>query len=467
MSIKRTIRHILFLATALAVNMVLTAPLYAEKLSQRGKPIQVGDTFVERVPVPTPDSLPLGNEYADIHFRLDKADLDVSYMDNGLSLLYLEHVIDSIGVDNIHSIEIISQSSPEGPLERNKWLTEHRSQAMMKYITNVYPQLKDRITLNKVAEAWDNLARYVAQDPNLEETTKDKILDIIKTDKLSLAAKKESLKKSLGSDPNTGDVYAYLTKYYYPVIRNSSIYVFHLVQPVVSPEPEKPFAEELSPTPVDSIPYDNPLPLPDDGHKRPFISVKTNLVYDAFFKKDMGWAPIYNIEAELYPTEDGRWTWMLEYDFPWHTVPSKHQYLQILNLQFEGRRYFKAASNHTGHYLSAYIGANLYDVCFDKETGHGYQGEGGGVGLGYGYVMPLGKKPDTRWKLEFFIKGGFYMTFYDPYDAGAPFAGKYYYEWYEAPSLFIRRNMLFRWFGPTGGGITLSYDLIYKKAKKR
>jgi hypothetical protein len=153
----------------------------------------------------------------------------------------------------------------------------------------------------------------------------------------------------------------------------------------------------------------------------------------------------------------------LEYEFPWHTVLDKHQYFQILNLQFEGRRYFRKASNHTGHYLSVYLGANLYDICFDKQAGHGYQGEGFGGGLGYGYVIPLGKKPDTRWKLELLVKAGAYMTLYDPYDAGSPFRGKYYYEWYDAPSLFIRRNMIFRWFGPTGIGATISYDLIRKK----
>ena len=81
--------------------------------------------------------------------------------------------------------------------------------------------------------------------------------------------------------------------------------------------------------------------------------------------------------------------------------------------------------------------------------------------------MPLGKKPDTRWKLEFFIKGGGYMSFYDPYDAGNPFSGKYYYEWYDSPGLFIKRNMIFRWLGPTGLGVTISYDLIFKKVKDK
>ena len=124
----------------------------------------------------------------------------------------------------------------------------------------------------------------------------------------------------------------------------------------------------------------------------------------------MGWAPITNVELEYYPSENGRWTWLAEYECPWHVIDSKHQYLQCLNLQFEGRRYFKRASYHSGHYLSAYVGANYYDICFDRKAGHGYQGEGFGGGLGYGYVMPLGKKPDTKWKLELFVKGGFYMS---------------------------------------------------------
>ena len=81
--------------------------------------------------------------------------------------------------------------------------------------------------------------------------------------------------------------------------------------------------------------------------------------------------------------------------------------------------------------------------------------------------MPIGRKADTRWKLEFFIKGGFYMTFYDPYDAGNPYLGKYYYRWYDSPNLFRKRNMVFRWLGPTGAGVSLSYDFFYKVAKDK
>ena len=468
---KRTIMHILFLVAVLATEIIAVTPTKAicppDDTEQK---LRVKDTVVERIiPRPEADSMSTARYYSEIHFRLNKADLDISYMDNGQSLLRLERIIDSLGIDNIVSVGIISQSSPEGSLDRNTWLTEHRSKAMLNYMNRVYPELKDKLSMSKIIEAWDNLASYVIQDPYLEESTKEKILGIINSDKLSVADKKLKLKNSLGKDPNTGDVYSYLTKYYYPVIRNSSIFIFHIkFEPDQQQEPAVPYLEETPPD-FAEITYTPQQPSLDfeDFRKRPLIAVKTNLVYDAFFTKDLGWAPIGNIELELYPTEEGRWTWLAEYEFPWYSVPSKHQYFQIQNWQLEGRRYFKKASNHSGHYLSAYIGANYYDICFDSKDGNGYQGEGGGLGLGYGYVLPLGKKPDTKWKLEFFIKWGVYVTFYDPYDAGTPFAGKYYYLWDKDPSLFIKRNNVYRWlFLPTGGGISLSYDLIHKKAKK-
>lgn len=478
----------------------MTNVVLADNHSKSDKLLYAGDSIVKRImPVPQSDSQYVATDYTEIHFKLNSSYMDISYMENGLSLLHLDHVIDSIGKENITAIEIISQSSPEGSLKRNTELTRQRYDVIRNYMYRVYPDLKGRITMNSIIESWDNLAQYVAQDPNLEEATRNRILEIIESGKISNDSKKSLLKSSLGSNPRTGNVYAYLTKYYYPVIRNSGIYILHTVEPEPEfhQEPEKPSYQETEIQTVDTIAYipepiASPLaqsqtqtqteqaqteqpqaaqPQPADSvppvQKRPFIAVKTNMLYNMFMKKDLGWAPIWNVEAELYPTQDGRWTWLMEYEFPWYSKPSKHQYLQVLNLQFEARRYFKAASAHTGHYLSAYAGINEFDICFDRTGGHGYQGEGGGLGLGYGYVMPLGKKPDTKWKLEFFVKGGFFMTYYDPYDAGSPFAGKYYYQWYDSPSLFVRRNMVFRWMGPTGAGITLSYDLIPKKIKDK
>ena len=47
-------------------------------------------------------------------------------------------------------------------------------------------------------------------------------------------------------------------------------------------------------------------------------------------------------------------------------------------------------------------------------------------------------------------------------DASDPYNGKYYYDWDGAIEDFKRRNYRFRWLGPTGLGITLSYDLLQR-----
>ena len=77
-------------------------------------------------------------------------------------------------------------------------------------------------------------------------------------------------------------------------------------------------------------------------------------------------------------------------------------------------------------------------------------------------MLPLGGYA-SRWKLEFLVKVGYYESHYDPYDAGYPFNGRYYYRWFDSPSKFLRRNHRFRYFGPSGAGVTLSYDLFRKK----
>ena len=106
---------------------------------------------------------------------------------------------------------------------------------------------------------------------------------------------------------------------------------------------------------------------------------------------------------------------------------------------------------------------NLYDFSFDAERA--WQGEGWGFGLGYGYVWQPWK--DRRWKLEAFVRFGYYHSLYDPYHASDPYNGKYYYDWDGPIENFMRRNHRLRWIGPTGAGVTVSYDLVTRKVKPR
>ena len=142
---KRTLKDTFRFAIMLIISIITTCSTYAQSHSIGSRLLAVGDTLVYRVmPKPISDSIYVATDYTEIHFRVNKADLDIDYMDNGYSLLHLDRVIDSLGIENISAIEIISQSSPEGSLERNTWLTEHRSKVMMEYMDRVFPQLKNR-----------------------------------------------------------------------------------------------------------------------------------------------------------------------------------------------------------------------------------------------------------------------------------------------------------------------------------
>ena len=400
----------------------------------------------------------IATRYLEFKFRFDKYDLDMNYMENRNILDEFNRILDSIGVENITKLAILSQSSPEGVYEHNIWLSEKRSATMNDFMQDNYPELTDILDVNPDGESWQALREYVLNDSKLEEASKNKIIDVIDAN-INVGTKKWRMENVLGSDANVGNIYKYLYRTYYPRIRFSGVTIDHYTENITLVE--RPHEEPVAVLTPDTTHAEVVLPALPVYERYPKLAVKTNLLYDAVFTPKMGYAPVLNVELEYYLTQHGRWSLLGEYEFPWWSKEEEHQYLQLLNWQMEGRRYFKKDSGFTGHYLSGYAGYNLFDLCFDDESGHGVQGEGAHIGLGYGYVLPLNKK--GNWKLELFLKGGFYLSHYDKYDAGNPHTGKYYYHWFDDPDLFQPRNWRLRWFGPTGAGITLSYDLIYRK----
>ncbi|MBQ4379925.1 MAG: hypothetical protein II806_01440, partial [Bacteroidaceae bacterium] len=43
----------------------------------------------------------------------------------------------------------------------------------------------------------------------------------------------------------------------------------------------------------------------------------------------------------------------------------------------------------------------------------------------------------------------------------------YYYKWSLEPELFKKRQYRYNWLGPTRVGITLTYDLLYRRINKK
>lgn len=375
----------------------------------------------------------------EVHFRFDNSQLDLDYMGNAQSLDRFAHVIDSIGLYKIDSVVIVSQSSPEGVYEHNLKLSRQRAATMRGAIEQRHPELSDRLRVHPDGESWQRLREYVKNDTKMKQSTIDEVISIIDSD-VNIGTKKWRMEQL--------PIYRYLRTTYYPRIRNSvfCIIYYDIQTPMAGIEEPVATAMEL-PATLEERPFHT-----ERSRKQAILALKSNLLYD------LGTA--LNVGIEYYP-RNSRWTFAASYTFPWWSNDNSHHYLQLLDGSIEARRYFDKQSSHKGHYLSAYGQLNLYDFSFDAERA--WQGEGWGLGLGYGYVWQPWQ--NERWKLEAFVRLGYYHSLYDPYHASDPFNGKYYYDWDGPIENFIRRNHRLRWLGPTGVGITISYDLFSKRVK--
>jgi hypothetical protein len=212
--------------------------------------------------------------------------------------------------------------------------------------------------------------------------------------------------------------------------------------------------------------------------RREFLSVKTNLLFDVAYMPGYNrWCPIPNIAVEYYP-KSGHFTFGASFDCPWWQDYDAHKYFQIRNYQLETRYYLRRGdleSNPPGEgaafrglYLQGYGNLGLFGICFDADRG--WVGEGFGAGVGVGYVTQLSKK--GHWRLEFGLQAGFFRCKYDPYQYENPVDPTYrdhlyYYKWSQDPELFKKRQYRYTWLGPTRIGVTLTYDLLYRRINKK
>ena len=73
--------------------------------------------------------------------------------------------------------------------------------------------------------------------------------------------------------------------------------------------------------------------------------------------------------------------------------------------------------------------------------------------------------------MEFGLQVGWFLAAYDTYQYGNPKTGEedgwYYYKWTQSKDTFKKRQYRFNWFGPTRVGVTLVYDLLYRRNDKK
>ena len=400
------------------------------------------------------------------------------------------------------SLMIRGAASPEGPTRFNKFLGEHRAATLLQFLRdNIDKPINEadfdmHIDIEDYRTLCIMMHRASDKDYPVVQTLCDRYLP-----KNNIAALKHQLQTT-----RQGTLWRRLLRQYFPRLRAARVILFFraprtygqrmedvlpsqpVEEPVVEPV-EEPIAEPdtlqsfTGQTGTDQVGIGLPdtvptVLMPQRVPRRELLSVKSNLLFDfAYMPGYDRWCPIPNVAIEYYPLH-GHFTVGASFDCPWWQHYWDHKFFQIRNYQVEGRYYFRSGdirknppgqgAAFRGLYLQAYAHMGLFGICFDAN--HGWEGEGAGAGLGVGYVLPLGKR--GHWRLEFGLQAGYFRCKYDPYQFENPVDPNYidhlyYYKWTLSPDLFKRRQYRFSWFGPTRVGITLTYDLLYRRQAKR
>ena len=366
-------------------------------------------------------------------------------------------------------------ASPEGPYEWNRTLGKLRSDALLRLIRdNVKHPLDSLTRVKQMPEDYLYLLLLMKERNDRDYQRVAKVVERY------AGGKQERLKGELMA-MDEGRLWKRLLHEYFPKMRAARVVLFFRRRslPVEIPRIANGAFVKADSISLNLTPF--PLPVADKQRipRREFLSVKTNLLFD-FAYMPFGYnrfCPIPNIAIEYYPLH-GHFTYGASLDFPWWQHYQKHKYFQIRNYQLEARYYLKSGdvertgygkgAAFTGWYAQAYANMAIYGLCFDANRG--WEGEGAGAGLGVGYVMPLTKK--GHWRLEFGLQLGVFFTKYDPYQyESVMYPDKhdnlYYYKWDNWGNFFSRRQHKLTWIGPTRVGVTLSYDLLYRRRAKK
>ena len=391
----------------------------------------------------------------------------------------------------LRHVEMRGASSPEGPLKWNDFLARERSQALqdtLQHIFNVDYSLVDSAVVEN-PEDYKALLYMMRCKNDPDYAYVQGVLNRYAGDRYN---QKEALKKAFG-----GALWKRLLREYFPDIRYARVLLYFAPResayglpdgylryfPPMGIEPrEVNLKGELQP-----VYFVNSFRPEDTGNffarypRRHLLALRTNLVYDGLYMPRYGWAPSPNIAVEYFPKK-GRFTFNFELTYPdWEGFENQH-FWQIHDYQFAIRCYTRrhkvaprdareygdlVADYFQGLYVGAYVNGGRYGIGFNKEDG--WEGEHAGAGLQLGYTVPLSRS--SRWRLEFSASAGWLTTKYDPYIYGNPISGEedgfYYYDWHHSADLFIKRNHRLNWLGPTGAGIHLTYDLLYRRSPKK
>ena len=460
-------------------------PLIAPPASPRSATLAIDSTFYGHYPfirfIDTKEDASLvrlsDEEFLDkagkIVFKVNRYD---SFTNDSLLQLLEKEIIPRINKDSLRLRRLIVRgaASPEGSVPNNRMLGRRRTETLSLFL---------RAHLSVPVDEQSLSTEVVTEDYRLllvmMQRAGDPALGIVRSlcDQHLPRYEYTILKRKL-QQLQGGTLWRHLQKEYFAELRAARV-VLVFERPTPSPsQREGEIIPEIPETPViPAEPVQQPslLRIP----RREVLAVKTNmLLYGVYMPSGYNrWCPIPNVAVEVFPLH-GHFTYGASIDFPWWRDYWGHKYFEVRNYQAEARYYFRSGDVRLrepgegiafrGWYVQGYAHATMFCICFDRDRG--WKGEALGAGLGAGYVMPLGKK--SHWRLEFSLQAGFLYGGYDPFQFENPVNPNYqdhlyYYKWTGKPADFKRRQYRFSWLGPTRVGITLGYDLLYMRWKKK
>ena len=378
--------------------------------------------------------------------------------------------------DNSYSLEWVmvrGAASPEGPYAGNLALSQRRAEALLQVVSTTLRMPDARLVRrDDVGEDYALLLLLMRRRGDSDYPRVAQVIDSYRPDQ------QQEIKAALYA-LDRRRVWDRLLRDYFPEMRAARVVLAFRHRPVAPPVPVPAPAPEPVYTPVPVYTSEEPLP-PEPTRRREYLSVKTNVLLDVAYMPGYDrWCPIPNIAVEYYPLH-GHFTFGASFDCPWWQDYDDHKYFQVRNYQLETRYYLRSGDvdrvgygngmAFRGLYLQGYVHAGLYSIMFDADRG--WIGEGAGAGVGIGYVIPLAKKGQGRWRLELGAQLGVMFTKYDPYQYESPLFpdlkdNLYYYKWYNWGNFFKKRQHSYTWFGPTRVGVTLTYDLLYRRKAKK
>ncbi|MCR4809324.1 MAG: DUF3575 domain-containing protein [Prevotella sp.] len=429
------------------------------------------------------------DQAACVVFPVNKWDLPL-----GSSLLneLEQRVIPQLNLDSLELVKMVFRgtASPEGPVSFNSVLGQRRVQTLYDYVTQrmTYHVADSLLTIDTEIEDYASLCLMMQRAQDSDYATVRDLYTQYGNDLQTLKNKMRAVRN--------GQLWLRLLRTYFPQLRTArfvmvlrKVKVAEAEKPIIPETPEVPEIPEAPEIPEVTASQDTAIILP----RREMLAIKTNLLLDGAYMPGYDrWCPIPNVALEYYP-KSGHFTFGASFDMPWWQHYDEHKFFQLRNYQVETRYYFRPGNpgnpGNTGNprtsgasgtpgaptrpafagfYLQAYAHAGIFGICFDANRG--WVGEGAGAGLGLGYVIPISKK--GHWRLELGVQAGFFRCKYDPYQYENPVNpayhdNLYYYKWTRKPELFKKRQYRWNWIGPTRIGITLSYDLLYRRIQKR